>query len=315
MFRKSFVFVSILAVACVASIAQVPEPKNEERIERKVFSMSLDSNGSYLGIQTQDVTKENFASHGLRDVKGVVIEEVSDGSPAQTAGLQKGDVIVSFNGEDVTSVRKLSRLVGEVAPDHKAVLTIIRGGSESQITATIGKRKMGPMFENAVGKAFEYPRFPAPEMPLALPGEPGLHMWTTGANRQIGISVIEIDKQLAEFFGATEGRGLLVNSVREGSPASKAGFTAGDVIVDADGKAVKNDFDLIRAINEKREGPITVTIIRGRSRQTMAVTPETVKRDLAPRLDELKTDAPDGPVIKSYRMLAPQPLMRMRRIL
>jgi membrane-associated protease RseP (regulator of RpoE activity) len=69
----------------------------------------------------------------------------------------------------------------------------------------------------------------------------------------------------------------LINSVAENSAAAKAGLKAGDVIVEVDGKAVAGNLDLTRAINEKKEGEITLTIIRNKNRQTVRLTPEKAK--------------------------------------
>ena len=55
-----------------------------------LFSMFFDGDGSYLGVQTEEVTKENFAKYGLREVRGVAVEKVMEGSPAEKAGLQSG---------------------------------------------------------------------------------------------------------------------------------------------------------------------------------------------------------------------------------
>ena len=64
------------------------------------------------------------------------------------------------------------------------------------------------------------------------------------------------------------------------SPAAKAGLKAGDIIVEAEGKEVKGEGDLIRAIAEKKEGDVTLTIVRDRNRQTIRVTPEEAKDGL-----------------------------------
>jgi membrane-associated protease RseP (regulator of RpoE activity) len=120
------------------------------------------------------------------------------------------------------------------------------------------------------------PEFPRGEFPrVHVPGGQG-NVFTTGANaRQIGVGITPLTKQLADHFGVTDG--LLVNEVRDGSPASKAGLKAGDIIVEADGKALKGQIDLIRSINEKKEGDVRLTIVRGGSRQTITVTPEAAK--------------------------------------
>ena len=70
---------------------------------------------------------------------------------------------------------------------------------------------------------------------------------------------------------------MMINDVRDDSPAAKAGLKAGDIIVEADGKAVKNQFDLMRSISDKKEGDVQLTIVRDRNRQTISVTPEAAK--------------------------------------
>jgi serine protease Do len=231
-----------------------------------------------------EVTKENFAKYGLREVRGVAVEKVIEGSPAQAAGLQNGDVIVAFNGEQVTSTRKLTRLLGEVSPDHQVKLTVIRGGGEREIVATVGKRPMPKFDEGAFSMTMpRMPDFPAvppmhqmPRVEAFPPGAPDQpFVWRMGSGRRIGVGVTTLTKQLSEHFGVAGG--LMINEVRADSPAAKAGLKAGDIIVEADGKEIKGEGDLIRAIQEKKDGDVTLTIIRDRNRQTVRVTPEEAK--------------------------------------
>jgi serine protease Do len=286
MIRKSLAFILIGIGAAATVQAQTPAP--EPRAETRTFSMFFDGAGGYLGVQTQDVTKENFGKYGLRDVRGVAVDKVMEGSPAQAAGLQNGDVIVGFNGEEITSVRKLTRLIGEVAPDHQARITVLRGGSERELTATLGKRPT-PKFENgnwpfsvlppghpAIPDAPNVP--PAAEMPRIQiqPGAPAQpFVWQFGPRRQIGVGITPLTDQLAQHFNVTSG--ALINNVRDNSPAAKAGLKAGDIVVEVDGKQLTGDGDLARAIGEKKEGDITLTIVRNGNRQTVRVTPEEVK--------------------------------------
>jgi membrane-associated protease RseP (regulator of RpoE activity) len=69
----------------------------------------------------------------------------------------------------------------------------------------------------------------------------------------------------------------MINEVRADSPAAKAGLKAGDIVVEADGKELKDEGELIRAIHEKKEGDVSLTIVRQGTRQTIRVTPEEVK--------------------------------------
>lgn len=293
MLRKSFVFILLSVSTCAFVFAQDTAPGRAGSAVSG-FSMLFDGDGSYLGIQSVEVTKENFSKYGLRDVRGVAVEKVIDGSPAQTAGLQNGDVIVKFNGEDVTSTRKLSRLISEVAPDHQTKISILRSGDDREITATVGKRpaarfgngsfattipsqlgriQIPPMAEMA-------PMPPMAESPLfrQFPGESGVRVFSSGTSRRIGINVTPLSKQLSEHFDVAQGA-VMIDDVRENSAAAKAGLKAGDIIVEIDGKEIKGNGDLTRTINQKKEGDVQLTIVRDKARQTISVTPEEVKGD------------------------------------
>jgi membrane-associated protease RseP (regulator of RpoE activity) len=92
-------------------------------------------------------------------------------------------------------------------------------------------------------------------------------------SRRIGVSTMSLTKQLAEYFGIADGKGALVTSVTDDGPAAKAGLRAGDVITAVDGEAVDSPGDISRVVNRKKEGEVTLTIIRNKSQQTIRVTP------------------------------------------
>jgi len=294
MIRKlsAFILLSVSASAVTAFGQQTTAPV-ERRVERMVLAAPFE--GGYLGVQTIDVTKENFSKFGLREVRGVAVDKVVKDSPAEQAGLQAGDVIVRLDGEAVTSVLKLTRLIGEVAPDHQANITVLRNGTESEFNVTLGKRR-APKFADGnfnfesfpvPPRAFDFPRVPMPPngtlLPMPVPGEGDESFFIfSGASRQIGIDVSPLSKQLADFFGVAGGNGLLINNVRKDSPADKAGLKAGDIVTEADGKTIKTKLDLIRALGEKKEGDVTLTIVRDKNRQTIRVTPEAAKGEAVP---------------------------------
>lgn len=314
---KNILGVGLIAASAAIFVAgQTPEAPKERVLAPQTFSFSM-GDGGFLGVQTAEVTKENFAKYGLRGVRGVVVEKVMENSPAAAAGLKDGDVILRLNGDEITSTRKLTRLIGEIEPDHQVKITVSRGGSEQEITATLGKRQTAQFGEGnfrfespeAFGK-LDLDKFPQlknlpqmkefqfkdlPQMKdfpqfkefdlKTLPdgegfksftfpnGEGRMFSWSNG--RQIGIGVSTLTTQLAKHFGVEAG--LMINEVRENSPAAKAGLKAGDIIVEANGKAVKGDFDLIGEINGKKEGDVSLVVVRSGSRQTISVTPEASK--------------------------------------
>jgi len=88
---------------------------------------------------------------------------------------------------------------------------------------------------------------------------------------------MELTKQLADYFGITGGKGLLVTSVTDDGPAAKAGVRAGDVITAIEGEEVDSPGELSRVINRKKDGEVTLTIIRNKSQQTIRVTPSEAR--------------------------------------
>jgi len=287
MLRKSFTFILLTLLTFTVTFAQDKKESKKDKdqdalAKQAVLSSALgrallfSGRGSYLGVFTTEVNKENFAKFGLSSVKGVAVNKIAKDSPAAKAGLQEGDVITRFNGEAVTSKRKLTRLIREVAPDHEASLTVLRKGSERKIDVTIGQRKS--RFSNG---SFVFPRVPrmprAPRVKVFPRGKGKNYTYSFSSNRSIGVGVSSLTKQLGEHFGVPNGDGILVNRVYKDSPAAKAGLKAGDVIVEADGKKMENSFDLIRAINDKKEGAVKLTVVRNKNRRTISVTPEKRK--------------------------------------
>lgn len=300
MLKKSNLFAFLLMSAFgTAAYAQdttiVPAaPSQPQQIERQL-QIFTNGGGSYLGVQLQEVGKDNFGKFGLKDVRGVAVEKVSENSPAKQAGLQDGDVIVRFDGEDVSSVRKLQRLIGEVAPDHQSKVTILRGGDEKNLTVTVGKRPAASFQNGAFAtvpgeNTFEYsipamPEFPSKTMPAPPNGANEMFriysnpngdnmMWNLYSGRRIGINTMPLTKQLGDYFGTAEGKGILVSSVSENSPAAKAGIKAGDVILEADGNAVSSPAQLTKALGDKQKKTVNLTVLRNKNRQNITVEPQ-----------------------------------------
>ena len=318
MLRKLTALIMILVAGGVAINAQDAPVAPKDNVAKRVQSIFLDApfERSYLGVQTVEITKENYAKFGLAQVRGVGIEKVVENSPAANAGLQNGDVIVRFEGEEIKSVLKLTRLIGEVAPEQNAKITILRGGSEREINVTLGRRESPPLpmgnfrFENtpALPTLPRTPQTPTVPFPPIGGGDRDVFVWHGAASRQIGVGVTALTKQLSDYFGVPEGRGLLINNVRENSPAANAGLKAGDIIVEIEGKEVKGQMDLIRALGEKKEGDVSLNIVRDRNRQTVRVTPETSK-DGAMRFEEFENLFEANPGQMNLRFQTPQPLV------
>lgn len=273
----------ILAAGTTLSQQSAPPPPGDVEPFEHSFSFQIDGSG-FLGVYAENINRENMGRYQMSQVRGVGVTQVVKDSPAEKAGLRKDDVILRIDGENVSSVRKLNRLVSEMAPDHAVRITVSRGGAEQELTATIGKRNQSSMVqglfrgEPRVWKWDESnPKLWKWEGPLLdkhnLAGVGDL-AFVFGNSRRIGVSTMALTKQLADYFGIVGGQGVLVTSVTDDSPAAKAGVKAGDVITAIDGETVDSSGDLSRVINRKKEGDVTLTIIRNKAQQTIRVTPK-----------------------------------------
>jgi serine protease Do len=235
------------------------------------------SGGNYLGISAAEVTRENMSRYSLREPRGIIVTRVSDGSPAARAGLKAGDVILRFDGEQVMTYRKLQRLISEAAPEQTVRLSISRNGSEQEVSVTLGRREdalqalsqvYGAQSSAEAKRSLEDARRSFEQ----LRDNQGVIGF--GWGRRIGINTTQLTKQLADYFGVSGGRGLLVTSVVENSPAARSGLKAGDVITDVDGEAIESAGDLSRIINRKQEGDVNLKVVRDRGTLNVTVTPE-----------------------------------------
>jgi serine protease Do len=270
----------LLAVSLFTQVALAQQPAPLEPTAppeplSSYFSLFVDG-GGFLGVNTEDINRENMSRYGLREVRGVGVTSVAKDSPAEKAGLRKDDVILRVDNDKVTSVRKLSRLISEIAPDQNVRLTISRGGNEQEVAVTIGKREEPKIThgllkgEPKLWKWEENPKTWNWENFSGLDGS----AFAFGNGRRIGVSTMQLTKQLADYFGIADGKGVLITSVTEDGPAAKAGIKAGDVVTAIDGEKVEGAGDLSRAINKKKDGDVTLTIIRNKSQQTIRVTPK-----------------------------------------
>jgi serine protease Do len=300
----SLTAILVLAPPISARAQQQPATPPAPAAPPVAFSSTFYADGdNFLGVHVEEVTRENMGSYGLSggEPRGVGVRSVVKGSPAERAGLREKDVIVRFDGEAVTSVRKLTRLIDESSPEHTARLTVLRGGSEQQVSATLGKpegfvqalgrnnllqgfdgeaaRRLEEQFRSdsgqtrrraeELGRSAEQLRKQYEELQR---NNPGGYAFGFGAGRRIGITTSALGPQLAEYFGVR--KGVLVNTVEENSPAAKSGLRAGDVIVEAEGEQIDESGDLTRALNRKESGEVTLSVYRDRKQRTLKVTPE-----------------------------------------
>jgi predicted metalloprotease with PDZ domain len=256
-------------------------------------------NEAFLGVYIEDEDD--------RDGGGVLIKGVIDDTAAEAAGLERRDVIVSFDGESVSDTEDLSELMDSLAPGETVRLGLIRDGDEQTVRIELGKRKpritvelddpvyvvsdetrgriSGKMTLDGDDRLDEIYvcdgddcRFSADRIWYRLDCvEASCPTYTVNywGRPLLGVQVTDLTEELREHFGADPDTGLLIAKVYEGSPAEDAGVETGDVIVAVDGRAIEESSDIERALKRREDDIVEVEVIRdGRSVTLDAKLPE-----------------------------------------
>jgi S1-C subfamily serine protease len=248
----------------------------------------------YLGVDVRDVTADQATALKLKDPRGAEIVLVDHDAPAGKAGLREHDVVLQMNGQAIAGEDQIRKMLRETAPGKTVILVISRDGLQMTVSAQMANR------EEVERQAWEQhltvpePQVlpsPAPESDSSSGFAPAASSTTSPAmhgNSFIGTILMspaytgalleKMSTQLADYFGASGGAGLLVRSVEANSPAALAGMRAGDVVVRANSQTVASTNDWTRAIKNSRGHPFPVVVLRDKKEQTLTLTPDAKKR-------------------------------------
>ena len=193
----------------------------------------------WIGVQIQPITKDIADSLGLKSTDGALVAEPQADGPAVKAGVKAGDVIVAVNGERLANARELARRIGAMAPGNAVKLTLLQGGSERDITVTLGE----------------------------LPAQMAARTRGGEDRDRRGSETTALGMQLApaSAVGGAGSEGVVVTGVLPGGPAAERGFKTGDVILEVAGKPVTNPADVSKAIDEARKEDKRTVLMRVKS--------------------------------------------------
>lgn len=189
----------------------------------------------WLGVIIQEVNRDLAESFGLPKPAGALVAKVMADSPAGASGLREGDVILSFNGQDVELSSDLPPLVGRIKPGESAEVEIMRNGRRETLDVTIGR----------------------------LPDEDSLaetHTQQPADSNRLGLTVAPLPKELSDKWNLRSG--VIVEQVREGAGA-RAGLVRGDVITMLNGQQVETIEQFSRLVVDLPEGrSVPMRIVR-----------------------------------------------------
>jgi serine protease Do len=248
------------------------------RVQNK--SSRESSQRGWLGVSIDEVTRKLAQREDLKVTEGVYVRNVQEESPAEKAGIRQGDVIVEFDGRKVYDEDDLINEVRRSKPGTEVSLAVNRNGDSKILKATIERHREARTYSFNV---------PVPPRVHVAP-----RIFINRRAGMYGLTMEELNKQLGEYFGAPNGRGVLVKRVERESEGEKAGFKAGDVIVKVANDDVTDVDDIWHTLDGYKDGEkAAVEVLRKGAKQKLALTVE--QRRLSER--RLEWDGNDDDVI------------------
>jgi serine protease Do len=192
-----------------------------------------------LGVTIQEMTPELAKSFNVKEVRGVLVSSVEDGSPAEKAGIHAGDIITQVNGARVDDGNALRNHIAATPPGTDVALTVLRDGHEQTMHAKLIELQ-------------------ADNEASASPGTGGKE----SGGGQLGITVDPVTADLVSRLKLKGTQGVVVTEVEPGSPAAEAGILPGDVVLEVNHQAVKTGTDIRAGVKNSGSRPTLLLIVR-----------------------------------------------------
>ncbi|MGD9614916.1 MAG: DegQ family serine endoprotease [Alphaproteobacteria bacterium] len=214
----------------------------------------------WLGVRIQAVTDEVAETLGLDKPRGALVASVNESGPAQTGGIQPGDVILNFDGKPVSDVRHLPRVVAATKAGKVVPVTVWRKRNQETLQV-------------AVGRLDETETAALSDAPKDKPSHS-----ETATVTALGLTLSNITAELKDKFSLKDEKGVVVVDVASGSSAAQKGLERGDVILEASQQEIRSAGQIAAKIEEAKKA--------GRSSILVLVDRQGELRFFALRLDQ-----------------------------
>jgi len=199
-----------------------------------------------LGVYIQDMTQDLAESFGLKKAQGILVTQVMEGSPAEKAGIKRGDVILEVDGDKIDRVAVLRNRISLTSPGATVRLTILRGGDRRDVKVVIGELDPDKMSQAV----------------------------DAGEVSGTGLSLRPLTTELAERYGYQGEEGVLVTDVEQGSLADRAGIRSGSLIVEIDHHPVSDVAEAKRLLIDGADRSQLLLIRQGNNTFYVVLKPE-----------------------------------------
>jgi serine protease Do len=198
----------------------------------------------WLGVRIQQVTDEIAESLNIKPARGALIAGVDDKGPAKPAGIEPGDVIVTFDGKDIKEPKDLSRVVADTAVGKEVEAVIIRKGVEQTLKVTLGRLDDGDKAVQAAAKTQEPAEKPATQ-------------------KALGLDLASLSKDLRSRYKIKDSvKGVIITNVDTPSDAAEKRLSAGEVIVEVAQEAVSSAADVKKRVDQlKKDGKKSILLL------------------------------------------------------
>ncbi|MDB5515101.1 MAG: Peptidase Do [Tardiphaga sp.] len=199
----------------------------------------------WLGVRIQQVTDEIAESLSIKPARGALIAGVDDKGPAKPAGIEPGDVVVTFDGKEIKEPKDLSRVVADTAVGKAVDVVVIRKGKEETKQVTLGRLDDGDKAVQAAVKTSP----DAAEKPAT--------------QKALGLDLTGLSKDLRTRYKIKDSvKGVIITNVDSGSDAAEKRLSAGDVIVEVAQEAVTNAADVKKRVDQlKKDGKKSILLL------------------------------------------------------
>lgn len=192
----------------------------------------------WLGVSIQELTSDLAKALNVKTAKGALIADVVKNSPADKSGLKRGDVVIAFNGKEISDIGDLQNKIGATAVGETVQITVLQNGEKKEVSVKVGDL------------------------------ESATQMMAASLKDLLGAEVRAVDTKVAQHYKLHSPQGVLIDSIDLNGPLGRAGFERGDIILEINGQTVEDLRHFVDILTASKSDRIVMLAIDHRTGRT-----------------------------------------------